>query len=466
MDEDDGGTRCKVKVKDAADMAAKFEFLGGPFSEKELTILVNKFEKVQELEGVFEQFQETCKLELMTLLKPIKEPEEDEGPEKDEGLDEEPELSTKDLLRVQEIRERFTPGDLLRLQKKYPAESDQQAALLYLVLVLEKKRQKLFQADMCESDPGADDTDDDSDVDEEDDDDDHTCCECGKGDDEASMLLCDRCNDAFHMKCLNPPLDEVPDGDWFCPNCIVKAPDVVTAQTDILMKIDQLYKEEEPVLELKAAALALDKEKKNVLVKVQKCQKEWVPELPVNDGKFKTKYWSLFPPENWLQDVRDAVKAREPEGNVPFQTLCLELRKEYDAVKTKVRALEQEYAKKIPSNPWFTDPVGQKTKLAELYYSLHDAGKCEKREEEDRQTAYARKKEDQKTAELRAKEMLELEKERKGKEPDTVGCDDEGTVEEGGLFHICNRGVWCNICKLPNDWPEPDWMQVKKQRRA
>jgi len=34
------------------------------------------------------------------------------------------------------------------------------------------------------------------------------------------LLLCDRCNYAYHMRCLKPPLATVPEGEWFCPECV------------------------------------------------------------------------------------------------------------------------------------------------------------------------------------------------------------------------------------------------------
>ncbi|KAL7539105.1 hypothetical protein ACHAXR_009027 [Thalassiosira sp. AJA248-18] len=34
------------------------------------------------------------------------------------------------------------------------------------------------------------------------------------------MLLCDGCDELFHAKCLDPPLESIPEGDWFCSNCI------------------------------------------------------------------------------------------------------------------------------------------------------------------------------------------------------------------------------------------------------
>ena len=38
------------------------------------------------------------------------------------------------------------------------------------------------------------------------------------------VLLCDRCNDECHMRCLVPPLTAIPVGFWFCPRCERDAP--------------------------------------------------------------------------------------------------------------------------------------------------------------------------------------------------------------------------------------------------
>jgi len=36
------------------------------------------------------------------------------------------------------------------------------------------------------------------------------------------MLLCDRCNTGWHMYCLSPPLETVPEGNWYCQACVTR----------------------------------------------------------------------------------------------------------------------------------------------------------------------------------------------------------------------------------------------------
>jgi hypothetical protein len=50
----------------------------------------------------------------------------------------------------------------------------------------------------------------------------HLKCECcGRGDDGNKLLLCDGegCNKGYHIFCIFPPLDEIPEDDWFCDQC-------------------------------------------------------------------------------------------------------------------------------------------------------------------------------------------------------------------------------------------------------
>lgn len=53
--------------------------------------------------------------------------------------------------------------------------------------------------------------------------DDVACGVCGRVDQEAEMVLCDgrggQCDVAVHIFCMAPPLEHVPEGDWFCSIC-------------------------------------------------------------------------------------------------------------------------------------------------------------------------------------------------------------------------------------------------------
>ena len=48
-----------------------------------------------------------------------------------------------------------------------------------------------------------------------------TChaCQTGFEEETENMLLCDGCDCAYHIHCLDPPLLSIPDGDWYCSFC-------------------------------------------------------------------------------------------------------------------------------------------------------------------------------------------------------------------------------------------------------
>lgn len=53
----------------------------------------------------------------------------------------------------------------------------------------------------------------------------HSCGICGSSDQRKSKLLeCGKCLGGFHLRCLNPPLKEVPEGEWVCPHCSLGKP--------------------------------------------------------------------------------------------------------------------------------------------------------------------------------------------------------------------------------------------------
>lgn len=50
----------------------------------------------------------------------------------------------------------------------------------------------------------------------------YTCKECGRGDMESELLICEGCDACYHIFCLDPPLRSIPTGDWKCPDCVSK----------------------------------------------------------------------------------------------------------------------------------------------------------------------------------------------------------------------------------------------------
>ncbi|XP_055804881.1 uncharacterized protein LOC129873739 [Solanum dulcamara] len=45
-------------------------------------------------------------------------------------------------------------------------------------------------------------------------------CDCSEA--TVNMLLCDNCDDAYHLSCCNPCITEVPQDEWFCQTCLIK----------------------------------------------------------------------------------------------------------------------------------------------------------------------------------------------------------------------------------------------------
>ncbi|XP_057663920.1 bromodomain adjacent to zinc finger domain protein 2B isoform X2 [Diorhabda carinulata] len=49
------------------------------------------------------------------------------------------------------------------------------------------------------------------------------CQFCLSGDNEDKLLLCDGCDKGYHTYCFKPVMDTIPEGDWYCTECLNKA---------------------------------------------------------------------------------------------------------------------------------------------------------------------------------------------------------------------------------------------------
>ncbi|XP_050363530.1 PHD finger protein EHD3 [Argentina anserina] len=70
------------------------------------------------------------------------------------------------------------------------------------------------------------------------------CRDCLTDKDDDKIVLCDGCDHAFHIYCLNPPLCDIPNGKWFCRKC--------TATIQMIRRAKKAYQKNEKQLDKKS----------------------------------------------------------------------------------------------------------------------------------------------------------------------------------------------------------------------
>ncbi|CAM4654332.1 unnamed protein product [Lepidochelys olivacea] len=86
---------------------------------------------------------------------------------------------------------------------------------------LEKAPEGKWSCPHCEKEgiqwePKEEEEEDEEGGEEEEDDHMEFCRVCKDG---GELLCCDTCPSSYHLHCLNPPLPEIPNGEWLCPRC-------------------------------------------------------------------------------------------------------------------------------------------------------------------------------------------------------------------------------------------------------
>jgi len=76
------------------------------------------------------------------------------------------------------------------------------------------------------------------------------CTICENSDDDHKMLLCDGCDEGFHLHCLEPPLDKVPKlPHWFCDGCKLTDEEVIKCKVligfkELVVEVRRLFRKE------------------------------------------------------------------------------------------------------------------------------------------------------------------------------------------------------------------------------
>jgi hypothetical protein len=104
----------------------------------------------------------------------------------------------------------------------------------------------------------------------------HPCQVCREHNQWDIMLLCDNCDSGWHTYCLSPPLDEVPDGKWICPDCTTHG-----------VTLDTLAAKELRYVESKRSCPDLELPGRSRVAKARRLAEEWhgAPVKQVNQGK-------------------------------------------------------------------------------------------------------------------------------------------------------------------------------------
>eukprot|EP00047_Mylnosiga_fluctuans_P014492 m.38903 g.38903 ORF g.38903 m.38903 type:complete len:1000 (+) comp5537_c0_seq1:133-3132(+) len=81
------------------------------------------------------------------------------------------------------------------------------------------------------------------------------CRLCHRAGEAEKMLLCDKCDDGYHMYCMTPKMHKVPEGEWFCHRC---NPVVTPARKKRAVEVEEVEEESEAEAEAEAAPEVAD----------------------------------------------------------------------------------------------------------------------------------------------------------------------------------------------------------------
>jgi len=119
------------------------------------------------------------------------------------------------------------------------------------------------------------------------------CQMCGDFSHPQVMLICDWCNEGWHMHYLNPKLTEVPEGNWYCPFCIETAENLVLRLEYIKKETERLDKEKQERDEVEERLFVLREKSYNKYQLEKNSHEEYVSflreKLQIKKDKIKTE---------------------------------------------------------------------------------------------------------------------------------------------------------------------------------
>lgn len=111
------------------------------------------------------------------------------------------------------------------------------------------------------------------------------CLICGRHDNPSQTLLCDNCDNPFHLSCLEPALETVPSGSWYCDKCLIGTGEYgFEEQVDLKYSIPEFYQ------------LCNEFEKK--------FEHEYNNDEPLSVDKIEQKFWEFIDVEKSDLEVR------------------------------------------------------------------------------------------------------------------------------------------------------------------
>jgi hypothetical protein len=109
-----------------------------------------------------------------------------------------------------------------------------------------------------------------------------TCEKCGSGEGDDELLLCDKCDRGFHMKCLRPIVVRVPIGTWLCVDCSDQRPVRRLSQKKIL-HFFRIEKHTHQTDKLELSQEETRKRRRSCSLTVKKRRRKLLPLVPSED---------------------------------------------------------------------------------------------------------------------------------------------------------------------------------------